>query len=475
MTLQEYAQQLGFTQFGDSNIRYKDASGETVSPQALEQLQNDFNAFNQTDAQGRPIYGTEAYRPGTMSDAFGQGLFRVGTDTAGPQLQPILDKMGASIQYDPRFGYVIPQAAQDEWSRQFGQPKGFDAFMENLASNAPIALGSAVLGGGLFGTGPLAGASTIEGGPLFGNVGSLFGGAPISGGSGGFGGGFGGGEGALTDAASAAGGNNMFDWLTDDVWNGLMNTSDSLPAGDIFGAGTIDPSFWENAASGLGGGAGGTFEGSLDSPLSSGGLNLANISRLLTGGGSLLNSLGARSAANRAAGIQSGVAQQGIDEQRRQFDALVNLMSPFVNAGTSALGGQRDLLGLNGAAGQQSAIDAIQNSPQFNSLVSTGENAIRQNASATGGLRGGNIQAALAKFRPQILSSLIDQQFNRLGGISQLGQASAAGQASAGLNTGSNIANLLGQQGQALAGGALAQRNPLGDILKTAGLVGSLF
>ena len=34
---------------------------------------------------------------------------------------------------------------------------------------------------------------------------------------------------------------------------------------------------------------------------------------------------------------------------------------------------------------------------------------------------------ALSQYRPQVLSGLINQQYQRLGGISQLGQASAAG------------------------------------------------
>jgi hypothetical protein len=90
-------------------------------------------------------------------------------------------------------------------------------------------------------------------------------------------------------------------------------------------------------------------------------------------------------------------------------------------------------------------------------LIQQGENAILQNASATGGLRGGNVQAALAQFRPQVLSQMIGQQYQRLGGLSQMGQASAAGQASAGLQSAGAIGNLLAQQGAARAGGQIAQ------------------
>ena len=85
-------------------------------------------------------------------------------------------------------------------------------------------------------------------------------------------------------------------------------------------------------------------------------------------------------------------------------------------------------------------------------------------ASATGGLRGGNIQAALGQFRPQLLSNLIEKQYGQLGGLATLGQSSAAGVGTAGMNTGANIANLLGQQGAAQAGGAIAQGKAYGAL-----------
>lgn len=161
-------------------------------------------------------------------------------------------------------------------------------------------------------------------------------------------------------------------------------------------------------------------------------------------------------AAKNAANIQAGAADAGIDEQRRQFDAIQKLLSPYVSAGAGALTGQQDLTGLNGAAPQQAAIDALSKSPQFTALQQQGENSILANASATGGLRGGNTQAALAQFSPQLLAQVIEQQYGRLGGLVSVGQNAAAGTGNAGMSTGNNITQLLQQQGAAQAGGALA-------------------
>ena len=183
----------------------------------------------------------------------------------------------------------------------------------------------------------------------------------------------------------------------------------------------------------------------------------------------------AADAAKDASQTQAASAQLGIDETRRQFDALQAVLAQYVNAGTGALTGQQNLLGLNGADAQHTAINGIQTSPQFQALQQQGNDAILANASATGGLRGGNTQAALAQFSPALLSQLIQQQYSNLGGLTSLGQNAAAGVGNAGLQTGSNVANLLQQQGAATAGGQIAQgsvvRNTFGDLLNIAGAV----
>ena len=121
-------------------------------------------------------------------------------------------------------------------------------------------------------------------------------------------------------------------------------------------------------------------------------------------------------------------------------------------------------MGLLGPEAQQQAYAGIEQGPLFQSLVEQGEAGILAGASATGGLRGGNIQAALGQFRPQMLQSMIQNQYQNLAGLTSLGQASAAGQAGFGQQTAGNIANLYGQQGQARAGAALGQGQALGGL-----------
>ncbi len=189
--------------------------------------------------------------------------------------------------------------------------------------------------------------------------------------------------------------------------------------------------------------------------------------------GKLTGADDAAKAAQNAANIQTDSNNLQIAENRRQFDQFTQLLSPYVDTGKQALGAQGNLIGLNGAPAQQSAIDMLRAGPQFQSMLQQGENSLLSNAAATGGLRGGNTQAALAQFSPQLLAQLINQQYSQLGGLSVLGQNSAAGVGNAGLQTGQQVSGILADTASAQAGGVLARggvaRQGFGDALSIAG------
>jgi len=188
------------------------------------------------------------------------------------------------------------------------------------------------------------------------------------------------------------------------------------------------------------------------------------VTALVVGGSQLVGSVMQADAASEAASIQAGAAGEGIAEQRRQFDALQALLKPYVEAGTPALEQQQALLGLKGPEAEQAAIERIRGGQTFQELARQGEEALLQRASATGGLRGGNIQGALAQFRPALLSQAIEQQYGRLGGMTELGQRSAVGVGAAGIQSGTNVANLLAQQGAARSGGELNEAKAYGGL-----------
>lgn len=186
-----------------------------------------------------------------------------------------------------------------------------------------------------------------------------------------------------------------------------------------------------------------------------------------------MGSQSAENAANTAAGAQTQSSQAQIEESRRQFNAIQELLKPYTSAGTGALAGQQALLGLSGAGAQKQAIADIASGPQMQALTEQGENAMLQNASATGGLRGGNLQGALAKFRPQLLNQLIQQQYTNLGGLTSVGQNAAAGVGNAGMTSSGQIQNALAQQGSAAAGAALASGQAQANMWSGIGQTGS--
>jgi hypothetical protein len=82
----------------------------------------------------------------------------------------------------------------------------------------------------------------------------------------------------------------------------------------------------------------------------------------------------------------------------------VGYCSRMCAAGGPALQAQMAALGLSGPEAQQEYVAQQEQSPAFQALARQQEEALLQNASATGGLRGGNVQGALAQFRPALLN-----------------------------------------------------------------------
>ena len=184
-------------------------------------------------------------------------------------------------------------------------------------------------------------------------------------------------------------------------------------------------------------------------------------------GSAVIGGVVSMSAASKAGKAQVQAADAAAEEQRAAREEMRTLLNPYVSAGTPALQAQMASLGLSGPEAQQAYVTQQEQSPFFQSMVQQGENAILQNASATGGLRGGNVQGALAQFRPALLNQFLDQQYGRLSGLTTLGQQSAAGVGSAGMTSATNIGQAYTQAGQARAGSALGQANAFNQALGT--------
>lgn len=210
----------------------------------------------------------------------------------------------------------------------------------------------------------------------------------------------------------------------------------------------------------------------------------------VVGGTAIGSSVLQANAARSAASTQARAAEAGQETQRQMFERTQEILRPYVEAGQAqlpTLGGyaeagpqafeqQLALAGLRGPQAQQAAIQQVQAQPRFGTLMRTGEEAILANAAATGGLRGGNTQNALARFRADLLSDELEREYARFGGLTafgqgvsqnlaQVGQAAGAGAATSALTAGQSIANLQGAAGAARAGGTIGAASAYGNLL----------
>ena len=113
--------------------------------------------------------------------------------------------------------------------------------------------------------------------------------------------------------------------------------------------------------------------------------------------------------------------------------------------------------GAGGADAQAAAIEQLRASPFYQSLYRTGEEAVLQNASATGGIRGGNTERGLADFGADTLAKTIDRQLASLGGLGEMGLGAVGELGRFGAAKAGAVSDLLTQQGQAKAGDILAR------------------
>jgi hypothetical protein len=166
---------------------------------------------------------------------------------------------------------------------------------------------------------------------------------------------------------------------------------------------------------------------------------------------------GGNDAAKDAAKAQMAMMKRAIKEQKEAYGEGVQLLSPFSQAGLGGLESYLALLGQSGADAQQQAIAGLEQMPGYQAQLGAGQRAILQNASATGGLRGGNVQQGLAEFGSGLFGQYYQNQLNQLGQLQTQGLNTQTNLANLRAGTGANVANQYNMMGQAQGQGILAQ------------------
>ena len=181
--------------------------------------------------------------------------------------------------------------------------------------------------------------------------------------------------------------------------------------------------------------------------------------------GGVVSSNKAKSAAK---GQQRGVSE-GIDSQERMFDKSLRLQQPYREAGYGALGGLQQL---TDPAGRAELLEGYYSGPEYQQQSAQVEEQQLRNAAATGGIRGGANQAALATIAPQLGQQYLSGLNQQYTGLANLGVGAASQGSSQAMQLGGNISALQQQAAQAGAANSLAQANIWGNVAQDVGSLG---
>lgn len=149
---------------------------------------------------------------------------------------------------------------------------------------------------------------------------------------------------------------------------------------------------------------------------------------------------------------QAAAYGRGIDEQRRQFDAVQALLAPLVGAGRDALPG---LTEGSTVEGFDARIAQILGSDTFKALIGDRTKAVQNQLANAGLMRSGAGVEAAARIPTDLALAIEQALYGRTDNLAKFGQASATGQAAIGGDISGRISQLMGQQGEAIAGGII--------------------
>jgi len=159
-----------------------------------------------------------------------------------------------------------------------------------------------------------------------------------------------------------------------------------------------------------------------------------------------------------AADATEEAARMQVEAQKEALAQQERLTAPYRGLGESAIPAYQRLLGI-GPNGQrlspQQISQQLTQMPGYQFQLSQGLDATKRQAAAMGlGLSGNTLQA-LDKYSQGLASTSYQNQLENLLNPIKIGQASASNQAAAAGQTGANLSNIYGAQGQNQANIAL--------------------
>ncbi|AXF76612.1 DNA transfer protein [Erwinia tracheiphila] len=168
------------------------------------------------------------------------------------------------------------------------------------------------------------------------------------------------------------------------------------------------------------------------------------------------NVIGSVTGANAAASATTSAANQSNAMAQQIYNDQVQRMTPYYNAGSTALTGLQNLV--NNRSG---TLADYYNSSEYSGLANQARYQQLASAEATGGLGSTATSNALASIAPQLGQQYLSSQYNNLTGLTGIGMNAANVMNTSGNNYANAYSNNVNQIGAAKVGNSLANGQAL--------------
>lgn len=185
----------------------------------------------------------------------------------------------------------------------------------------------------------------------------------------------------------------------------------------------------------------------------------------IIGGSALLGAGASAYSANKAASAQKKAANQASQIQKDQYEQTRADLAPYRETGSNALSQYQSLLGLNGQAKAQEALQGYTQSPYLSQLIKDTQAGVDASSAARGGLFSGATAQAIGNKTANLYLGDYNNYLSRIGGLVDTGQNAASQTGQFGANAAAGRSNAAMQAGNAQAGGWINMANGVNNAL----------
>lgn len=182
-------------------------------------------------------------------------------------------------------------------------------------------------------------------------------------------------------------------------------------------------------------------------------------------GAAIIGGLASASAAKSAAKSQTRAANNQLAVQKQMYDQQRTDLAPYRDTGLNALAGVNYELGL---APKPADYAGFQATPGYQFALDQGQKALDRTAAANGMLYSGNTLKSSMDYNQGMAKQEYGNFFNRLYGLTNMGQNSAAMTGQAGQNYANQASNAFANIGNAQAAGSIGTANAINTGLGNA-------